>query len=540
MGNYLLMAGCPFFEIIEPIKTVATKSIDRYCSSATAFIKELNGIFGGILFDTVCRKVIIFVDRYGMQPLFIAHHSGAAIISTSAMSIAWLIKSPFDIVGVSEFIEIRTLLGDRTLFSGVSRLSPALIMIITESGERTERYWNPCSVADSKPLTPSCLKEGKWIFNEAVKKRIPKDGVIGLQLSGGLDTRATLSALLELKPLKEIAAYTYFGPKRHVEKNVLTEIIRSTGIQHKFFYNDKDIKGEFLENLIRFTCEFDGELPGLNFYHLIPAFEMHKGLNSILFTGTGGEIFKGEHFRTGYRKKKILKDPVGHLVNKSIYGRSYLHSLIAEAELDPFDMVRESIIQEWKNCDSINCWSSLIIYYMRNNLRRLGGAGIWALNRNLTACTPFLDNDFVEFGLKFCNYENNQAKLHSFIISDNNNILSDISQYYFGGSYWITNRANSFKIPLLYWNMIRNLPAYIARHYFSVVEDNFGYRYMLQNNFDGFKNYFDSILLKSRHLYRDHKLIYILEKEISNGFLHYDALGYILSLEIISRSLYRG
>lgn len=352
-----------------------------------------------------------------------------------------------------------------------------------------------------------------------------------------MDTRAILSSLLELKSVDDIIAFTYSGTKKHIEQKVISEILKSTKLPHKYFNIDKDIKGNFFNNLISLTPEFDGELPGLIFYYLIPAFKMHKGLNSVLFSGIGGEIFKGEHYRVGYRKEKILKDPLEHLVRKLIYRKSYLYFLKRELSGDPYEILRESIAQEIKNCDSVNSWSLLDIFHMRNELRRSGGAGIWALNRNLMACIPFLDNDFVEFNLKFCNYENNQAKIHFYIINNNNKNLARISQYYFGGSYWITNRMNYLEKILIYWSLIRNLSFYLARHYFSIAEDNFGLRYMLQNNIEDFEKKFSNSLLRTKNLYQENRFISILEKEKSNGFLHYYDLGYILTIEIIAQFL---
>jgi len=530
----LALAGSPFFERIEPVEAVRRRSIDSYRRDGMGFVKALNGIFSGILLDPGIPGIRIFNDRLGIHPLYVSSALDATLFSTSALAMARAMKSSLDRIGVIQFLGLRTLVGSRTLFTGVERVPPATQMSLDGSGRRIVTYWDAKSRLDRKPLSAAALDDVALVFNQSVKRRIPEDGIVGTGLTGGLDTRAILSSLVLAGA--SVRAFTITGPDPDPEFRIVSRLVRETGIAHRFFIPERDVPGTFFENLETFTREFDGEVPGLVFYHSIPAYLQQSRHSPVLFAGTGGEIFRGEHYRIGYNKRRIEKSLVDHLANKLIYKRGLFNDLFRAPESKA--ILRESIAEELKACSCGNPWSTLDLFHLRNDVRRHGGGGLGTMSRYVGAGVPFLDNEFVDLGLKFGSYDNNRSPFHAHIIEKNLAQLTRIPRRTdFGGALKILPpSAETFRIRN-YMNLIRRLPVYLALHEFSIFGDKFGYRNLLVKNLDDFDRAFGKNRLVSTPYYQGRALSEVLRGETKNGFLHYYELGYLLTIELLARFL---
>ena len=87
---------------------------------------------------------------------------------------------------------------------------------------------------------------------EEVKDKL---GANGLSLSGGLDSRAILSAVDGHAP--SLATYT-LGIKGCADEVIAAKLAQLTGTQHRFFELDDKYLKDFLPNLTRLVSLTDG------------------------------------------------------------------------------------------------------------------------------------------------------------------------------------------------------------------------------------------------------------------------------------------
>lgn len=169
-----------------------------YADFGAAMLDRLNGMFAFAIWDAAERVLFIARDRLGIKPLYYAEHShGFWFASEEKALFAAGMRPEFDAVCWEELLCFRYVAGQRTPFTGVSRLLPGHYLLWKDGAVRTYRWWNLAERAqalkESLPANPV-----EWFgetFDSAVKLRRISDVPIGVLLSGGLDSSSVAASL---------------------------------------------------------------------------------------------------------------------------------------------------------------------------------------------------------------------------------------------------------------------------------------------------------------------------------------------------------
>jgi asparagine synthase (glutamine-hydrolysing) len=114
---------------------------------------------------------------------------------------------------------VRNFRSDDSLISGIKRLPPAHFLEVSCSGMRLQRYWqlDRASLGRRKYSPEEAAREMRRLVTEAVRCRLPRDGKLGAQLSGGLDSAAI--AILAARELRnqerQLYAYSFLDRQRN-------------------------------------------------------------------------------------------------------------------------------------------------------------------------------------------------------------------------------------------------------------------------------------------------------------------------------------
>lgn len=165
------------------------------------FLKDIDGIFSAIIYDQREKKIHLVTDRYGFKHLYWTIYNGELYWFSEVKCMLALSNYSPKICqqALSNFFTKKHFMENESWFQDVSLLSPATVLtwdILTKT-VNTEVYWNWNEI---KQL-PTGLDEFEIIeelgrlFINAIKMQTLSGEKIGLNLSGGLDSRAILAAM---------------------------------------------------------------------------------------------------------------------------------------------------------------------------------------------------------------------------------------------------------------------------------------------------------------------------------------------------------
>jgi len=168
-----------------------------YTSLGIDFIKELNGVFTIVIYDTNIDKLYVVNDQFGTYPLFYYIDKDYFIFSNEYEP---LLKYPrfnlkIDYISVAEYLILGAPLGGKTFFNTINNLKPASLLVFqNNSFEQKKHYINNVSINYHNTIE-DFANDFAEVFRKSVKLRTEEQKEIICSLTGGFDTRLILSAM---------------------------------------------------------------------------------------------------------------------------------------------------------------------------------------------------------------------------------------------------------------------------------------------------------------------------------------------------------
>lgn len=177
------------------------------------FFEGLNGWFCGVTIDLNLRKATLFNDRYGMSRVYV--HEGVDELVFASEAKALLRVRPtlrtIDPVSLAQYLRFNCVLGNKSLFKGISLLPPASSWSFTGSADPQKQNYFDFADWEQQPT----LQADKFYreFEATVSRIFPayfgEGQDVALSLTSGLDTRVILTSATEQK--RPLPCYTFGG-----------------------------------------------------------------------------------------------------------------------------------------------------------------------------------------------------------------------------------------------------------------------------------------------------------------------------------------
>jgi asparagine synthase (glutamine-hydrolysing) len=184
-----------------------------YQDRGEKFIFELEGVFLVLIWERRKNEVIIANDRYGLYPLYYAHHSSKFVFAPEVKALLNLpdCRHELDLVALAEYMRFQYLLGDKTFFEGIKLLPNAVILHYNIETDKLSinPYWDFTDFPTlPKDITfEDAVEEAYRLLKAAIDKLTIGNYQLGVYLSGGLDSRVILG--LMSRNLHPITTITY-------------------------------------------------------------------------------------------------------------------------------------------------------------------------------------------------------------------------------------------------------------------------------------------------------------------------------------------
>jgi asparagine synthase (glutamine-hydrolysing) len=181
-----------------------------------SFPAGLNGRFHGLVADRRLGIAKLFNDRFGMHRLYYHEAKDAFYFSAEAKAILAVRPelrraSP---QGLGDFVACGSVLENRTLFDGIHVLpSGSAWTFRNGSVEGKNLYFRQQEWEQQEPLQPEkYYQELKEVFTRNLPRYLNGHEPIGMSLTGGLDTRVVMA--WQRFPANAFPCYTYGGSLR--------------------------------------------------------------------------------------------------------------------------------------------------------------------------------------------------------------------------------------------------------------------------------------------------------------------------------------
>jgi asparagine synthase (glutamine-hydrolysing) len=258
------------------------------------FASRLRGSFCAVVLDEKLKRVVVVNDYLGSYPLywfsgtkrFVFASELKAILRDSAINFG------LDPRAIADYLTFGFLFGNKTLVPGVQLLPPS--STLTYSWE--DRKWKIESYTSIKATFGSWegtgseyMEEIRHSFNRAVKRSLSGDHKYLVSLSGGLDSRAILSAI-DCKQ-KPIATYT-LGVKGCADEVIAKKLSGVAAAPNRFLEMGSGYVMNGSENIRSMVRLTDGMYLTHGLTEMLALRFIEETDFSVLLRGHGGELAK--------------------------------------------------------------------------------------------------------------------------------------------------------------------------------------------------------------------------------------------------------
>jgi asparagine synthetase B (glutamine-hydrolysing) len=217
----------------EDIENLDKSILALYEEGRLDLLKNLNGSFAAAIYDGAEEKLTLVNDRYGLIKLFYYHDKDRFCFAPKIRPLLRLgAKKSLRKDAIIDFFLFGYLLVDKTFFEHIRQLPPASILEVSKNGMNLVKYWDYEYVEhyDARPQE-ELIDELGTLWQRAVERRIKKDETIIIPLSGGLDSRAILAAVLRCTSKDNIITST-FGEQGSFDFEIGKMVAEKAGVKN--------------------------------------------------------------------------------------------------------------------------------------------------------------------------------------------------------------------------------------------------------------------------------------------------------------------
>jgi asparagine synthase (glutamine-hydrolysing) len=234
--------------------------IERYEKGGDGFVRQLNGLFSGLLVDQRRQRALLFNDRYGLERIYVAEVHGDIFFASEAKALLQILASirAFHDEAVAQFLAFGCTVGRQTLFQGVELLEGGTLWIIEKRRRRKQRYFHVQEWESQDSLSSEAFETHfERLFRSVLPRYIGNDRNVGISLTGGLDTRMIMACLSfsEDGP----PCYTFSGLQEDTrDERVAARVAQACGLDHQILRIRTDFLSQYGDYVDRTVFVTDG------------------------------------------------------------------------------------------------------------------------------------------------------------------------------------------------------------------------------------------------------------------------------------------
>jgi asparagine synthase (glutamine-hydrolysing) len=358
-------------------------------------LRELNGIFSFALWQPAEANLWLGVDRFGMRPLYYSRQNNLVKFASEVKALLFTgSDTSLDLCSLEEMFVFGFLLGNRTMFSNISRVPPATVLHFNSDGIKNHRYWWFDEVRiDSKQTVADYLVENDRLLHKAVENTSDHLNDVTCLVSSGYDSRRIILELAECG--KNIHSFTVAYSKIHDKYEIESEISRKIGAELGTNHTvaEHAAPGDEPDNILNMLTLLDFESDEHQF--IMPLLRHIPENGHANFDGLGGDILinglflRKEIIEVTHDNSKLTQKILGH--NPNLW-KSYVRMDSNQPSLE------ERILEILDDLpDSPN--KLTLFFFLTRTRREIGLFPYGLLNLKIESFLPYLDNTLFDQSL---------------------------------------------------------------------------------------------------------------------------------------------
>ena len=311
-----------------PTKTTSDSEVilELFEKQGDGFVKELNGMFAGAIFDKQEQKLFLFRDRLGIKPLFYFFDGENFAFASEIKSLLQyrIVKEHLKInfFVIADFLHLGYIPEPHTFFENIFKFPAGSHAIFVNTQLNIESFWR----AEEKilPETVQSFSEAKKQLNDllisSVEQRMISDVPLGTFLSGGIDS-SLITAVAQSVSAKPVKTFSIGFKENKFNESVYAKKVADylKTDHHEFIVSEKEV----LDLIDRFFDVYDEPFADSSGFPTMLVSSLAKQFVTVALSGDGGdELFHGYG---AHRWAKRLNNPFIKTFRKPIgYGLSKL------------------------------------------------------------------------------------------------------------------------------------------------------------------------------------------------------------------------
>jgi asparagine synthase (glutamine-hydrolysing) len=362
---------------------------ERLLDAPERTLEALEGPFTIACLDASRDRILLGMDKIGCRTPFYSTENGFLFGSGLGPLLQMIDDPVLDEQGISDLLLMGHMWSDTTLLQGVKALHPATVVEYRD-GELTERrYWHP----EYEPARPTdqYLHELTTAFQRAVDRTARSvSGDVGLWLSGGLDSRATVNELARSMRNGDgdgsLVTYTYdANPGGGVNPRLAGAVAEALELPNEVVPLSPD---RFLPVLEKAVDVSDGMVKWNTLLNLTAVFNIERTDPDVVMEGLEGAVV-GHHLLRYH-----LTEP-SSLVQSMYRSEAALTTAevddLLEVSVDPLGSFRKEV----DRIDECSFEKAVVDAHFQNYYSRLAHASNTVPRSQVGTRVPYADGDFL-------------------------------------------------------------------------------------------------------------------------------------------------
>jgi asparagine synthase (glutamine-hydrolysing) len=208
-------------------------------------VLRFRGMFAFAIWDQPRRRLLLARDRLGIKPLYWTMAGGRLLFASEIKGLleSGLVEGRSNEAALPELLSMRSLAGDETMFTGITRVMPGHLLSFVGGRATTRQYWTlPIREAGAASNDRRAdVRRFRDLLEESVRLRLMSDVPLGVFLSGGLDSSAIAALMAPMmgRPLDTFSVA--FADRAYNELEYAREVARTLGARsHEVVIDDRD------------------------------------------------------------------------------------------------------------------------------------------------------------------------------------------------------------------------------------------------------------------------------------------------------------
>jgi asparagine synthase (glutamine-hydrolysing) len=202
-------------------------------SSPEEMLSQVRGMFTLAIWDRQRRRLLLARDRLGIKPVYYSRQNGGILFASEVRSLlaSGRVSRELDPAGTQGYFAMGSAQTPETPLAEVRALPPGHYLLLEDGRETLRPYWN-LHFDEEQRSEAEWREQVQEALLDSVRRHLVADRPVGIFLSGGIDSSATVALARHVEHAKLRTYSVVFGESAYNEAAYSRRIARQFETEH--------------------------------------------------------------------------------------------------------------------------------------------------------------------------------------------------------------------------------------------------------------------------------------------------------------------